>query len=289
MKYREFHQNYLDINLDFVGNETTIPSFSFGPTKRENYVMHYIVSGRGKFTINGSKHSLEAGDCFILPAEVETFYQSDPIDPWVYNWLGISGRIVSDLFARTSVNDQNWVLKNVSTTDFIKSFNQIYSLSYKDMACVDLLIQAELFLLMKRLITAFPKLASSHKNQSDYYAEKAYMFINNNYKSGIKIKDVLAHVMISRAYLFTVFKHKYGLSPQKYLIDLRMGQAIMLLIHSENLISQISESIGFTDSLGFSNAFKKRYGVSPTKFRAENHDNLMLETLTSTNMNRIKK
>ena len=73
MKYREFHQNYLDINLDFVGNETTIPSFSFGPTKRENYVMHYIVSGRGIFTINGSKYSLEAGDCFILPAEVETF------------------------------------------------------------------------------------------------------------------------------------------------------------------------------------------------------------------------
>ena len=68
-----------------------------------------------------------------------------------------------------------------------------------------------------------------------------------------------------------------------------MAKAAMLLIHSDNLISQISESVGFSDSLSFSSAFKKRYGVSPTKFKTQKHDNLMLKTLNNMNMNRLKK
>lgn len=56
MEYKEFHQNFLDINLDFVGNEATIPNFSFGPAIRENYVIHYITSGSGLFMINGFDH-----------------------------------------------------------------------------------------------------------------------------------------------------------------------------------------------------------------------------------------
>ncbi|MFZ1782459.1 AraC family transcriptional regulator [Lactococcus raffinolactis] len=289
MEYKEFHQNFLDINLDFVGNEATIPNFSFGPAIRENYVIHYITSGSGLFMINGFDHQLKAGDCFILPADVETFYQSDDLNPWAYYWLGLSGRVINDLFARTALNDKGWILENVSKSEFIEHFSRIQNLVEVDDKTVDLAIQVELFALMKSLITLFPKSIAEHRNQSDYYAEKAYTFINQNYSHGIKIKDVLSHVMISRAYLFTIFKHKYGLSPQKYLIDLRMAKAAMLLIHSDNLISQISESVGFSDSLSFSSAFKKRYGVSPTKFKTQKHDNLMLKTLNNMNMNRLKK
>ena len=114
MEYKEFHQNFLDINLDFVGNEATIPNFSFGPAIRENYVIHYITSGSGLFMINGFDHQLKAGDCFILPADVETFYQSDDLNPWAYYWLGLSGRVINDLFARTALNDKGWILENVS-------------------------------------------------------------------------------------------------------------------------------------------------------------------------------
>ena len=66
-----------------------------------------------------------------------------------------------------------------------------------------------------------------------------------------------------------------------------MNHAARLLVHSENMISQISEATGFSDSLSFSTAFKKRYGVSPTKFRAVNHDKLVLKTMNT--LNRIKK
>ena len=287
MNYREFYQNFLDLNLDFVGSEVTIPDFSFGPAIRENYVIHYILSGRGCFYIDGNPYPLETGDCFILPADVETFYQSDGLDPWSYAWLGISGHVISELFERTLLSDNKWLLKQVSDTRFIKHFRRIQALAYEDSPYMDVAIQSELYALMQALIIDFPALSTKRQSQSDYYAEKAYIFINNHFNRGIKIKDVLDHVMVSRAYLFTIFKKKYGLSPKKYLIDLRMDHAARLLVHSENMISQISEATGFSDSLSFSTAFKKRYGVSPTKFRAVNHDKLVLKTMNT--LNRIKK
>lgn len=289
MKYIEFHQNYLDLNLDFVGYESTLPNFSFGPARRENYVIHYIVSGCGLFRINGADYDLKSGDCFILPAEVETFYQASSNQPWTYQWIGISGRIIGDLMARTSLEDRDWCVKNVRDTDFINQFHQIQTLAYGHSSCLDLTIQSALFSFMASLLTAFPQVHVQKRNQADTYAEKAYTFINNHYQLGIKIKDVLAHVMISRTYLFTIFKAKYGLSPQKYLIDLRLGQATMLLVHSENTISQISEAVGFTDALSFSNAFKKRYGTSPRNFRKTKYEHLLLETISTLNLNRIKK
>ena len=42
---------FSDLYLCFCGYEACQPFHSYGPAVRPNYVIHYIISGKGTFTI----------------------------------------------------------------------------------------------------------------------------------------------------------------------------------------------------------------------------------------------
>lgn len=73
--YNEFGTNNFDLNVDHYGAEICDKNYSFGPTVRDNYVLHFIVDGEGTFKIDGTTTELKTGDMFILPKGKVTFYQ----------------------------------------------------------------------------------------------------------------------------------------------------------------------------------------------------------------------
>jgi len=71
-------------------------------------------------------------------------------------------------------------------------------------------------------------------------------------------------------YLRKRFKQEIGMSPQQFLINLRLTHAKKLLANNNNYgslsISQIAYDCGYEDPLYFSHAFKACYGYSPKAF-----------------------
>ncbi|GDY57720.1 hypothetical protein SVIO_083430 [Streptomyces violaceusniger] len=61
-----------------------------------------------------------------------------------------------------------------------------------------------------------------------------------------------------------------GRPPLTYLTACRMDEAEALLSDTEFSIAQIAKSVGYADAFGFSAAFKRHRGVSPSAFRARN-------------------
>ena len=64
-----------------------------------------------------------------------------------------------------------------------------------------------------------------------------------------------------------LFKKEVGISPHKYITDVRIRQAKYLLEYSDLNINEVSVSVGFEDALYFSRMFKKYTGVSPQKYK----------------------
>ena len=50
--YNEFEFTNTDLTVDHFGAEMCASHYAFGPTIRDNYVLHFIVEGKGKFHID---------------------------------------------------------------------------------------------------------------------------------------------------------------------------------------------------------------------------------------------
>jgi AraC-like DNA-binding protein len=88
-----------------------------------------------------------------------------------------------------------------------------------------------------------------------------------DYNKRLKITDVADVIGISRSYLTSIFKKELKVSPQEFLMNFRMEKAAQLLEVTKSPVNIIAAEVGYSDSLSFSKAFKRRYGMSPTDYR----------------------
>ncbi len=88
----------------------------------------------------------------------------------------------------------------------------------------------------------------------------------------IELKTDYLHTLcgISDTYFRKIFTAKYNSTPQSYIINKRISYAKSLIDSGgfEN-ISDIAAAVGYSDPLYFSKAFKKKYGMPPSKANKE--------------------
>lgn len=92
-------------------------------------------------------------------------------------------------------------------------------------------------------------------------------YLENNFNSKIKIKDLTSNFYISRSELFYIFKKYTNSTIIGYLNTLRINKAKELLKDTNYSITEISQLVGFDSVQYFSRVFKKSIGNSPSKFR----------------------
>ncbi len=85
--------------VNCCGCSKTEPKHSFGPAWKPHFLIHYILSGKGKFMMDGKTYPLEAGYGFVIMPEELAFYQADEDDPWTYVWVGFSGTKAEEYMA----------------------------------------------------------------------------------------------------------------------------------------------------------------------------------------------
>ena len=108
------------------------------------------------------------------------------------------------------------------------------------------------------------------------YVNYAVRFMESNY-SGIKVSDVADYIGINRTYLTAIFKKKMYMSPQEYLMQVRMTKSKELLRKTDVPIYVIAKEVGYDDQLAFSKMFKKKYGLSPEQYRKKHDDEYSIQ------------
>ena len=78
--------------------------------------------------------------------------------------------------------------------------------------------------------------------------------------------DIAGHVNLSRSRLYRVFMQQIFISPQQYLTDFRIREALRLLEKHFGSIKEIANAVGIEDPLYFSSLFKQITGYSPKNY-----------------------
>lgn len=101
------------------------------------------------------------------------------------------------------------------------------------------------------------------------FVTKAMEYVEEHYgDQDLSIETVCNYLSVSAAYFSTVFKKETGKTFINYLTDYRMNQAVELLMEKGEKTYVIAEKVGYSDPNYFSYAFKKQFGMSPSKYKA---------------------
>ncbi len=91
-------------------------------------------------------------------------------------------------------------------------------------------------------------------------------YVNTEYKTPLSIKVISYSFNISAAYLGKLFKLETGESFSRYLNNLRIEKAKILLRSTNIKANKIAIEVGYSDSNYFYNIFKKYTGIYPSEY-----------------------
>lgn len=93
------------------------------------------------------------------------------------------------------------------------------------------------------------------------------IYIRKNYRQELSLSAVAQQVGLSKNHFCTLFKAETGENFIAFLHKTRIEQACELLLHSELLIAEIADEVGYLDAKYFTKVFQKHQGCSPTTYR----------------------
>lgn len=266
--WKKYVKENFEMNVDECGIEQGIPGLGYNYEVLKNAVIHYVTKGYGTFKFNGKVYNLKKGDIFILLKGMQVEYVASIDDPWEYYWIGFSGSNANEYLNRTSITNSCVANceENSKIPQIILNMCEI-SKTYNPSKSDDILLLKELYSLLYALIEEFPKPFEYKDKELHTYIQDALNFINSNYMHSITVQEIADYVNLSRSYLYKMFIKNLGISPQRYLINLRMYKATILLKSTKLPIGEVASSVGYSDSLLFSKTFSKHFSMSPLNYR----------------------
>ena len=93
------------------------------------------------------------------------------------------------------------------------------------------------------------------------------MLVEDNMRGHLAIRDLATAVNLSSGRLAHLFKSEMGVSPQRYLNNIRLEKARECLENGMLSVKEIASEVGIPNVSRFCRSFKVHYGVTPMQYR----------------------
>lgn len=261
-KFKDFH-------LCFCGYSECKPFHNYGPATRTNYIIHYILKGKGIYQVGERKYGLSEGQGFLIEPEVLTFYQADGEDPWTYIWIGFGGKEAGKYIRDIGLNKDQLIFQcgyGEELKQIVLAILQHHQSSLSN-----------IYWLQSRLYDFFAVLTRENVNDVKQNTEKeneylmaATDYIRNHYSHGIQVADIAEYLNVDRSYLYSLFMNGLGISPKEFLTRFQVSRGKEQLTVTEQSVEAIAAACGYKNAVTFSGAFKRIIGMTPTEYRSSN-------------------
>lgn len=265
------NRKFSELYLCFCGYSKCEPLHSFGPAVRPDYLIHFILSGKGRYHTEDMQHSLEAGQGFLIEPNTLTFYQADAEEPWEYLWIGFNGTNVKEYLQDIGLNSSQLIFRSEQSgelrhivMDMLKDTTSSLTSQYKRQS----LLYAFFAVLSGNINVSLPL----EQNGENIHIKRAIEFVRNNYFRAIRVTDIAKYVCVDRTYLYELFRRHLYVSPQDYLTNYRLTRAAELLANTEYTLEAVALSCGYQSAYSFGKAFKAKRGITPAKYRERNRE-----------------
>lgn len=134
-------------------------------------------------------------------------------------------------------------------------------------------IAAGVFIIVQALESSFsqscdvPNRLLARRSLLDPRIAHLASFIRDNYHRRLTLAEMADTVNLSRWRLCHLFKESMGTSPERYLTQVRLEKARLLLETEFLTVKEVMNRVGMSDASYFARSFKAAYGVTPIKYK----------------------
>ncbi|MEQ7807732.1 helix-turn-helix transcriptional regulator [Priestia aryabhattai] len=278
---------FIDWNIRFFGaHMQNVPiNWSTSPEFHRSFEILFILQGVQETTLENESYILKQGDIILIPPgfhHINKCVSKEGMTYFCAHFDIDEPSLRIDMLKNcelifTSASPFYPILKTtINKWIDILSLNENYTIKHK------LKLQIILFELLEIFVEMLFQNQNSELQQSmttTKYAKeiadairanfkKSYLYLGNEeLDNNVLIQPIIASLGLSPNYGLEVFQKVYHMSPRKYLSELKLQEAKILMQQPDISLKEIATRLGYKNLSHFSRQFKRWTGLSPTEFR----------------------
>ena len=231
---------------------------------KQHFLLIYTTGGCGEASVEGEKYLLKPQTLMIFPKGSHHGYRTQKGGRWVFYWMHISGAHCSAMLSHL-IRECGCCL-NMSCGEKIVSCVEALISSALHHDEYDLFsaqqVSDMLFEVMREIC-----LPRGEKRIRRDAVRRAIELMEKNYDRPLMIGEIAAQLYLSEEHVIRMFKKETGLTPHRYIRQLRINRACIYLEQSDMSIAQIAQSVGYQSVSSFVAQFRHSCGVTPGEYR----------------------
>lgn len=245
---------------DFIINDITICIEIYTPknvrrniNKRQNFGMLFSTCGKVNYYHNKNIYTTDQKHFIIVPKDA-TYHLIGEKDDLNYV-INFECNLKLDQIIQCEINNSN-------TIETAKDMIDIYS---KQLPGWKNIIRSYIYNIVQS------QLEKGSINELPNHLKLCKNYIDINFKnSDLTNEKIAKSANISAVYMQKEFKKYLNISPHKYLCEIRIKRAKLLLSTTNYSVTEVAYMIGFSSVYDFSRTFKKSTGLSPFNYKKSN-------------------
>ncbi len=230
--------------------------------------IYFNISGNVSFAVEKNIYPIKSGDIIITkPNEVHyCIYNANSKHEWYCLWIDATEDfkyLLSPFFEHENGENNLISLDHEDKTKLITNFDTLINGEKENNS--NTIKQASAILNILNLLDEY-KFKTSNSLKLPKALIEILKYIDSNYNNVCTIETISKQFFISRSSIGRLFKNYLNTTPTKYIENKRLSVAKVLL--TKNItVQEVFENCGFADYSHFIALFKKRFGITPLKYK----------------------
>ncbi|HPN84767.1 MAG TPA: AraC family transcriptional regulator [Victivallales bacterium] len=252
-----------DVFISYIGFFYSSGDFRW-EQKSPMYCVHAVQKGKGVFKRGRQKFIVGPGEAFtFFPGDNLVYYDSKE-SPWEYIWFRPSGKNVERALALHGITRKHPHSK-ILNPGKLKSYLHEIASFYANGTNPGLFPVTAAFNCLEMICGR--GMSGNARSGGKSISESFISVLESQMDNSPSINSIAESMKVDRTTLFRSFVREHGISPKKYIDNLRIDKAASLLTNTNLGVKEISEACGFSHSSHFGKVFLEHLGMSPSEWR----------------------